>query len=508
MSLEVSSYTHRFVSSSSSASLLTHGPSGRLPIELLSEIFLLCMDNKMDDDKIIRIPLLLSKICSRWRSAAINNPRLWSRLSVHLLDQRSSIHPALLDIWLRRSGACPLTIYVFWEDPPFADSHMILDMLMAHSERWKTMFFYLPYRAFGSFDKVRGRLGMLTSLTLGTGDDILPPPPHSAQLDIFQIAPRLRSIECVNFAPTVFIFPWAQLREIPRLSGNIFECLVVLSQARKLSKLSYMFVEGGPPAPTSIFAQPVLPISPGIPSHYPVVYHNRLTSLRIMTPPWKEYTDLSPFFPHIHLPYLETLTICNLISSFGDGFLQFLSGLHNLRTLHLRRTALPDEQLVEGLKYLPSLTHLIVLSSDIQIMNTMDSGGSAVDQTVTRYLLEALTRNYFSDDETEGMLLPRLKELELTVSPMVAREPDTFVDMLQSRLRADEHEVFGTYRKCPGDAMKICSADKGFARLEHVRIWPCVEFDDEFIMRLIELKDLGLEVVVESEVSQRVVTRL
>lgn len=368
------------------------------------------------------------------------------------------------------------------------------------------MFFYLPYRAFASFEKVRGRLSMLTSLSLGTGDDIPPPPPNSAQLDIFEIAPRLRSIECVNFAPTIFVFPWAQLREIPLLSGNILECLSVLSRAKKLSKLSYIFVEGGPPAAASIFAQPILPISPGIPSHYPNVYHNRLTSLRIMTPPWKEYIDLSPFFPHIHLPYLETLTICNLISNFGDEFMQFLSGLHNLRTLHLRRTALPDEQLVEGLKHLPSLTHLIVLSSGIQMRNTMNGGGS--DQTVTRYLLEALTRNYFSDDETEGMLLPRLKELELTVSPMVAREPDTFVDMLQSRLRADEHELFGSFRKGPGDSIKIRNGDKGLARLEHVRIWPCVDLDDDFIMRLIELRDLGLEVEVESEVLQSVVSRL
>jgi len=472
------------------------------------------MDNKMDDLNTIRIPLLLSKICSRWRSAAINNPRLWSRLSVHLIGHWSRIHPALVDTWLRRSGACPLTIYVFWEDPPFADSHTILDRLMAHSERWKTMFFYLPYRAFASFEKVRGRLSMLTSLSLGTGDDI-PPLPHnnnnnSAQLDVFEIAPRLRSIECVNFAPTIFMFPWAQLREIPLLSGNIHECLSVLSRAKKLSKLSYIFVEGGPPVAASIFAQPVLPISPGIPSHYPNVYHNRLTSLRIMTPPWKEYIDLSPFFPHIHLPYLETLTICNLISNFGDEFMQFLSGLHNLRTLHLRRTTLPDEQLVEGLRHLPSLTHLIVLSSGgIQMTNAMNGhGGGGSDQTVTRYLLESLTRNYFSDDETEGMLLPRLKELELTVSPMVAREPDTLVDMLQSRLRADGS--FGSFiRKAPGPAaLKICRKDdddgdgdddnKGLARLEHVRIWPCVDLDEDFILRLVELRDLGLEVEVES----------
>lgn len=135
-------------------------------------------------------------------------------------------------------------------------------------------------------------------------------------------------------------------------------------------------------------------------------------------------------------------------------------------------------------------------------------GGGGSDQTVTRYLLESLTRNYFSDDETEGMLLPRLKELELTVSPMVAREPDTLVDMLQSRLRADEHELLlaSFSSKTPADSsnslIKICrndgGDDKGLARLEHVRIWPCVDLDEDFIMRLVELRDLGLEVEVES----------
>ena len=159
--------------------------------------------------------------------------------------------------------------------------------------------------------------------------------------------------------------------------------------------------------------------------------------------------------------------------------MQFLSGLHALRTLHLRKTALPDDQLVEGLKHLPALTNLIVLSSGgvSTSVNVGPGGGLEVEPTVTRYLLEALTRNFFSNDGTDGRLLPRLQNLELTVSSTAARELDTFIDMLQSRLRDDEGE--------------------GLARLEHVRVRPCVDLDDEFLIRLIELKDMGLEVEVE-----------
>jgi hypothetical protein len=322
---------------------------------------------------------------------------------------------------------------------------------------------------------------------------------------MFEIAPRLRSIECVNFSPTIFKFPWAQLHDIPLLSGNISECLGVLRGAKTLSTLSYLFVEGGPAAPNTIFAPPALPISPAIPVTYSHIYHSHLTSLTIMTPPWNEYVDLSPFFPHIHLPHLEVLTICNVNSRFGDEFLQFLSGLHALRTLHLRKTALPDDQLVEGLKHLPFLTSLIVLSSGGQTRNA-GQDVAASEPTVTSYLLEALTRNFFSDDEMEGMLLPRLTKLELTVSSTTARELDTFIDMLQSRLRSDAHEVFGAFCNSPGGSNS--SSDMGLARLEQVRVRHCVALDNDFLIRLVELRDLGLEVEVVQDGSKAELSRL
>jgi len=314
---------------------------------------------------------------------------------------------------------------------------------------------------------------MLTHLSLGTGDEI---PKNSQILDMFEIAPRLQSIECINFSPIIFKLPQAQLRDIPLMSGNIFECFSILNQAKKLSKLSYIFTV---PAASTKVAAPALPISD---SH---VYHNLLTSLKIMTPPWNECVDLTPFFHHVRLPYLETLTICNLKCTFGEEFIQFLSVLHGLQTLHLRKISLPDDKLIEGLKHLPSLTTLIIQAG----------AAKASERRVSRYLLEALTWNFFSNDTTEGMLLPHLKKLDLTVSLTAAGGLDTFIDMLQSRLRADEQDIFGSFCDNPGCSDNSSNGNLGLARLEHVRVRPCgVDLDDEFLIRLLGLRDLGLEV--------------
>ncbi|KAF8152222.1 hypothetical protein B0H34DRAFT_784505 [Crassisporium funariophilum] len=431
-------------------------PSARLPTELLSEIFLLCVDGVMDMRNTIYTPLLLSKICSRWRSAAIANPQLWARLFLQLseLNLPHQNQTALVNTWMERSGACPLTVYVFWEEQTFLTTHPVLDVLMEHSTRWHTMFFYLPFLVFRSFSRVRNRLPLLTDLSLGTDDEDISSAtvPEANKLDMWEHAPRLRSLECVNFSPTVLKFPWAQLQDIPVLAVNIDEGLDILHRAKRLDKVGFIFVDGG-----NVHAQ-------WQNAQHPYVYHNHLRCFTLMTPPWNESVSLRALFPHLAFPHLESLTICNLKSPFGPEFTQFLSQLHVLKTLHLRKTALSDEQLVEGLRHLPTLTCLIVHSKP----------------TVTRYLLDALTRNFFSSSSQndDGMLLPRLKKLELTLSSHIApTELETLLDMLQSRLREDT---------------------TGLAMLEHVRVRPCGDLDEEFLIRLIELRDFGLEVSVES----------
>ncbi len=102
------------------------------------------------------------------------------------------------------------------------DTHAVLEKLMDHSERWRTMFFYLPYCAFKSFNRIRKRLPMLTDLSLGTDDDVAPD-----GLNMFEVAPSLRSLECVNFLAHRAALPVesaaghaAAVREYRRLLGG------------------------------------------------------------------------------------------------------------------------------------------------------------------------------------------------------------------------------------------------------------------------------------------------
>ena len=478
-------------------------PSGKLPIELLSEIFLLCVGDVLDEHHTILMPLLVSKICSRWRSAAIANPKLWSWLFLDLTPPNPtsssprSTPPLLLpsssayttskknmvETWLARSGACPLTVYVLWEDPTlssFNNTHPVLDVLVQHCMRWQTMYLYLPSSAFHSFSCIRNRLPMLTGLSLGMDDrDMISGVTlgeDNKVHNMFENAPRLRSLECVNFSPSMFKFPWNQLQKIPSLAVTIDEALDILHRAKRLVEVGFIFVDVGNPPWHH-------PTSSSHPLTAPHIDHNHLRCFTLMTPFWNETISLRPLFPHLAFPQLESLTICNLKSPLGPEFTQFLSQLHVLKTLHLRKTALSDEELVEGLKYLPSLTSLIIHSSDDH-----DDRVEQVEPTVTRYLFGALTRNFFSacsmdsdsDYASHGMLLPRLVAIEMTLNSHITLEAlDDLLEMLQSRLRED-----GTVA--------------AVSRLEKVRLRSSVDLDEEFLIDLIELKrDFGLAVSVE-----------
>ncbi|KAJ6602553.1 hypothetical protein DFH09DRAFT_859208, partial [Mycena vulgaris] len=48
-----------------------------LPVEITSEIFLQCLDGRPIKPDLREIPLVLTRVCSAWRSITINTPRLW-----------------------------------------------------------------------------------------------------------------------------------------------------------------------------------------------------------------------------------------------------------------------------------------------------------------------------------------------------------------------------------------------------------------------------------------------
>ncbi|KAG2033015.1 hypothetical protein BDR03DRAFT_985351 [Suillus americanus] len=86
-------------------------PICRLPTEILSEIFLYCLP---EDDHFLHTsrlaPMLLTKICRRWREVAVGLPMLWCRLQLEVGYDNWQQRAFCYDFWLKRSGGCPLSL--------------------------------------------------------------------------------------------------------------------------------------------------------------------------------------------------------------------------------------------------------------------------------------------------------------------------------------------------------------------------------------------------------------
>lgn len=242
------------------------------------------------------------------------------------------------------------------------------------------------------------------------------------------------------------------------MAVTIDDFIDILLQTSHLEKGGFIFMDG---------------FTPDIPAIYGQRIRVQLDSLRqftIMTPQWNETVDLRGLFPQLAFPQLEELNICNLSSPFCSEFVAFLSRLRCLRTLHLRKTALTDHQLVQGLVHIPSLTTLIVYSAPRQV------------PTVTHNLLSALTWRTMESSTKKRQqrnLLPSLTKLELTIDYNVS---DAFVEMVRSRVQ------FATPDLRPKDLP---------ARLEKIRIRPTEDLGDRVYTHLAEIASYGVEISVE-----------
>jgi hypothetical protein len=110
-----------------------------LALEVLQEIFVLCLPKQDMEPTVANAPLLLCRICSSWRNIAINMPELWQSLNIgpsfrlprnkwptngnHLgaLDAEQGgvvceHHISLVKGWFGRAKEQPLLSLYFWFD--------------------------------------------------------------------------------------------------------------------------------------------------------------------------------------------------------------------------------------------------------------------------------------------------------------------------------------------------------------------------------------------------------
>ncbi|KAJ7165874.1 hypothetical protein C8R46DRAFT_1035208 [Mycena filopes] len=83
--------------------------STRLPLEISSEIFTLCLPNARTLDP-GQVPLIFMRICHFWSTIALSTPSLWTALSFETPCAKGI--PGLCNDWINRSNALPLSLSI------------------------------------------------------------------------------------------------------------------------------------------------------------------------------------------------------------------------------------------------------------------------------------------------------------------------------------------------------------------------------------------------------------
>ncbi|KAM6497675.1 hypothetical protein JOM56_005623 [Amanita muscaria] len=125
---------------------LTSSPIHRLPDEVLSHIFHLCLHDDFDESNDQHLsPRIFTKICKRWTHVALTNKSLWSNVTMSL-----PLTPAQFietNIRLLRSRPHPIDIHLDFRDPlwdwdeethSFGVTEMstVIRTLLPHVDRW------------------------------------------------------------------------------------------------------------------------------------------------------------------------------------------------------------------------------------------------------------------------------------------------------------------------------------------------------------------------------------
>ncbi|KAG1868665.1 hypothetical protein F4604DRAFT_903083 [Suillus subluteus] len=103
---------------------------GRLPTEVLCHIFIHCLPQTgytLPNSK--SPPMLLTRICRRWREVATDMPSLWCRLSMdihHVTSRNWRKAVFCYDPWLKRTRGRPLSLEIMCIKNDTTDLRIIL----------------------------------------------------------------------------------------------------------------------------------------------------------------------------------------------------------------------------------------------------------------------------------------------------------------------------------------------------------------------------------------------
>ncbi|KAF7347466.1 F-box domain-containing protein [Mycena venus] len=411
--------------------LLTQSsPILNLPYELLADIMLRALAPRVDEWGRITFAspeevLVLCRICSHWRSVALNTPKLWV---TETFPVTRFYEPSLTmtKMFLERSAPLPISISLYCQIP------YVLPVLVTAAHRWRSFRIMYDNRdgldLAASLSGIEGSLEHLEKLQLDYCPDV-----HAA-LHVFQSAPRLHDITLDTKQTTSLIIPPMPCAQLTRLSlkcGSPQWCLNIIMHCKNLVSakvLTTPWLEASEVSDTvetsSLQCMEQLDISVDVRS--------------------AGVAHLEPFLRRLRLPALKSLTLTlsvrrsrhPLFNSFGLELISFLARSPRVEYLLLCNCVFPED-MPYILECTPHLTELHFHTSD----------GAEIDDDFFEML--------WYDATDPASLVPKLETLDLLDVGHGFWE-ESLAQMIRSRWWSDED-------------LSAMAAPPGVARLKRIR---------------------------------------
>lgn len=371
-------------------------PIRRIPDDILIEIFMLCLPSAYEAlPDPMKAPLLLTRVCQRWRAVVCAAPMLWS--TIYLMVESYSVEEAIkaTKFWMSSSAQCPLNITLRSHD--LGPCHSVLELLLPHAHRWRKASFQIPSQLLYMFNSIRDKLPSLEYLNL---DFYEPSNTQNITVDYFNQAPRLSVVDHgTSLSPSSLVLPWRQLTSYTGYM-KAFEMLTLFNSAHHLTEADIVFQR------SDEMAFPLQAVSKPLKS---------LKTLRLVVD-GRESLRVLPL-----LPPCVALQKLNFKASFLNGYTLQSSNLDvflsksggKLEKLSLDFAVVKDSHLLECLRHIPRLVEL----------NIRDAASCAL----TENLMKKLTK------KGPVCLLPRLKNLRLSGDLDLCDR--SLIPMIQSRWR-------------------------------------------------------------------------